>query len=510
MALNRKIAHIDLKRKKINIHPIPLEWRRRFLGGRGTGAYLLSKYALPKCDPLGAENVIVISAGLLDGTLAAPLGCTSIMAKSPLTNLLSQLQLKGLFASEMRWAGFDHLVITHRAKQPVYLYIHNGRVEIRDAKIIWGENVSNTQELIRKDLRYQDVRILGIGPAGENLVRFATILTDQNTFSGRTGMGAVFGSKNIKAVVCRGTTDLEIKQPEEVLKFTRKIVGQVAGANKKDLSPKESLRLNLSIGEVVPTRLTESRFNLLTKYDSLIKELGMDTLAVTEILHWMFALIEKGIIRAKDTMVPKLSRDDSHAVRKMIYDIAFRKGYGDILAKGPFRAAGLIGDSSLEYFLPVKCLIKLYVEDPSEMNFSRDEENEMILNCLGISPDAHDDFHFDKYDFSWAIEQISYNTGLIFSDKELRKIAHRCYAIERLYNIRETMTCSSNFHPDCSFDVPLRLEMTNSQWDSIDLKTFKRMVGDYYRQRKWDKKTLFKAGVFKKLEIADLWSAAKR
>ena len=537
MALNRKIAYIDLNRQKIKITPIPLKWRRKFLGGRGVGAYLFSKYASPKCDPLGSDNLVVISTGLLGGTLAAPLGCTFIMAKSPLTNLLSIAQLKGLFASELRWAGFDHLVIMGRAKKSVYIYIQNETVEIRNANKVWGKNVSKSQDQIRKDLRNEDVRMFGIGPAGENLVSFATISTDQNTTSGHTGIGAVFGSKNIKAVVCRGTMDLEIKQPEQVLKSKRKSVGQVADKRREHSNETDQFKLNLTIRDMTASKVTDRGSDLYSESNFLIRELGMDALAVKGFLKWVFALHEKGNIKANEAAGLKLSREDPDAVPEMIKHIAYCKGLGDILAKGPFRAAGLIGNSSLTYFVPVKWLIKIYSEDPPAGNFGTfvpihqetdlagtdgiqplngatgsirsDEINEMIFNCLGISADKDFDSFFGCGDLSRLIEQIRINTGLIFDDNELNKIAYRCYIVERLVNIREEVTCRNDFHPDCSFDVPARLEMTGAMWDGIDLKTFKRSVNEYYRKRRWKKKDLLKAGVFKKLEIVDLWLPAK-
>ena len=509
MALNRKIAYIDLSRKKVKIAPIPLEWRRKFIGGRGVGSYLVSKYAFPECNPLGSDNAVVISAGLLGGTLAAPLGCTFIMSKSPLTNLLSQVQLKGLFASEMRWAGFDHLVITGRGEKPAYLYIHNGTVEIRDAKGVWGKNISKAHEQIRKDLKNEDIRILGIGPAGENLVRFATIVSDQNTISGRTGIGAVFGSKNIKAVVCRGTMDLEIKRPEEVLKCKRNGVEQVAAIKGKNSNSADQLGLDLTIRDIPASKLTDCGFDSVTKSDLLIRDLGMDPLAVIGILNWIFALFEKGKISEKDTVVPNINRDDPENVLKMIHDIAHRKGFGDILAQGPFPAAGLIGHSSIKYFFPVKWLIKIYSEDASYGPFGLDETNEMILDCLGIGADISYDSISGPMDFSRIIEQIQLNTGLTFDDNQLKKVAYRCYALERLFNLREEVPGKNDFDPDCRFDVPSGLNMTGAMWDSIDLKTFKLKVREYHRQRKWNKKDLFKADIFKKLEIADLWSTVK-
>ena len=227
MALNRKIAYIDLTSGQIQIEPIPSEWRRRYLGGRGLDAYLLYKHAPKGCDPLSPDNVALISAGLLVGTLASASARTHVMAKSPLTNLLGSANMGGFFAPEMRWAGFDHLVIMGRADHPVYLNIQNGEIEIRDADKAWGAGVYDTQEIIRKELGDEETQILCIGPAGENLVRFANVMTGRKNAAGRTGMGAVFGSKNLKAIACRGTLDLEIKHPKEALEYNSKIIDQV-------------------------------------------------------------------------------------------------------------------------------------------------------------------------------------------------------------------------------------------------------------------------------------------
>ena len=227
MALNRKIAYIDLTTGNVEITPIPLKWRKKYLGGRGLDAYLLYKHVPKGCDPLGPDNVALISAGLLVGTLASASARTHVMAKSPLTNLLGSANMGGFFAPEMRWAGFDHLVIKGRADKPVYLYIHDGEIEIRDAANVWGAGVYDTQDIIRKELGDEETQILCIGPGGENLVRYANVMTGRKNAAGRTGMGAVLGSKNLKAISCRGTMDIEIKHPEKALEYNKEIIDQV-------------------------------------------------------------------------------------------------------------------------------------------------------------------------------------------------------------------------------------------------------------------------------------------
>ncbi|MEJ5358880.1 MAG: aldehyde ferredoxin oxidoreductase family protein [Desulfobacterales bacterium] len=227
MALNRKIAFVDLTTGEVRAEPIPLDWRRRFIGGRGLDAYLLYTHCPPHADPLGPENVLLISAGLLVGTLASASARTHVMAKSPLTGLLGSANMGGFFAPELRWAGFDHLVIRGRAEKPVYLYIRNGEIEIRSAEKIWGSGVYDTQELIRRELDDPETQILCIGQAGENLVRFANVMTGRKNAGGRTGMGAVMGAKNLKAVACRGTQSIAIRYPREALEYNKQIIDQV-------------------------------------------------------------------------------------------------------------------------------------------------------------------------------------------------------------------------------------------------------------------------------------------
>jgi aldehyde:ferredoxin oxidoreductase len=227
MALNRKIAYIDLDQQNIRIEPIPMEWRRRFIGGRGLDAYLLYGNTPKRCDPLGPDNVVIVSAGLLGGTLASSGSRTHIAAKSPLTNLLGSASMGGFFAPEMRWAGIDHFVIRGRANRPVYIYAHDGEIEIRDADNIWGCGVYVTQARICKELGDQETQIMCIGQAGENGVRFASVMSGRKDAGARTGMGAVLGSKNLKAIACRGTMEIEINRPEEALEFNWQTIKKI-------------------------------------------------------------------------------------------------------------------------------------------------------------------------------------------------------------------------------------------------------------------------------------------
>ncbi len=230
MALNRKIAYIDLSTGKIEIKPIPIEVRKKFLGGRGLDAYLLYNHTEKGCDPLGPKNTLMISGGFLTATCASATARTHIMAKSPLTGLLGSANMGGFFAPELAWAGFHHLVIKGKAKKPVYIWIHNGEIEIRDANGLWGKTTTETQWAIRKELNDEEIKSLVIGPAGENLVRFANVMTGIKNSGGRSGMGAVMGSKNLKAVAVRGTMDIKIAYPIDALNYNKRFIDQIVSS----------------------------------------------------------------------------------------------------------------------------------------------------------------------------------------------------------------------------------------------------------------------------------------
>jgi aldehyde:ferredoxin oxidoreductase len=230
MPLNRKIGYIDLTSGQIETKTIPLEMRRKFIGGRGLDAYLLYNHTKEGCDPLGPDNVFIISGGLLCATLASATSRCHVMAKSPLTGLLGSANMGGFFTPELAWAGFHHLVVKGKAEHPVYIYVHNGEIEIRDAREVWGKSVTDTQWAIREDLGDPEVKSAVCGPAGENLVRYANVMTGIKNAAGRSGMGAVMGSKNLKAIAARGTMDIKIARPAEALEFNKRFIEQITGA----------------------------------------------------------------------------------------------------------------------------------------------------------------------------------------------------------------------------------------------------------------------------------------
>ncbi len=203
-----KILRINLSQGRISKEPLPDFVARNYIGGNGFSAYYLYRELEPGIDPLAPENKIVIGTGPLTGTLWPSSGRFTIGAKSPLTGFWGEANSGGFFGAELKYAGYDALIIEGKAKRPVYIEIFNEEVAIKDARHLWGRDTREvTLELKRED---KETQVLCIGQAGENLVRYASIISSLHRALGRSGQGAVWGSKNLKAIACRGTGRIDV------------------------------------------------------------------------------------------------------------------------------------------------------------------------------------------------------------------------------------------------------------------------------------------------------------
>ncbi len=211
-----KILRINLSNDKISVeHPEEIFYRK-YIGGEGFVAYYLLKELKPNIDPLGPENKLVFATGPITGVSIAGAGRNSVGAKSPLTNGFGEAEVGGYWGAELKRAGFDAIIIEGKAKNPIFIWIKNGNVEIRDASHIWGKTTGEAQKTIIEELDDKFVHISQIGPGGENLVRYACVINDLRSAAGRTGMGAVMGSKNLKAVVVRGNKRPKVANKEKL------------------------------------------------------------------------------------------------------------------------------------------------------------------------------------------------------------------------------------------------------------------------------------------------------
>ena len=408
MALSRKIAYIDLDTGKVNTAVISPDLRKQYLGGRGLNIHYLSE-KLKANGPLVRDNVIVVGAGLLGGTLASASGRTHIASKSPATGYLGGANIGGYFAPSLRWSGFDHLVISGKAPRPSFVLVHDGKVRILDASFLWGQTVPDTQEILRKELEDEEIQALCIGPAGENQVRYAGVANGHQGASWRDGMGAVFGSMNLKAIVAKGSGGIKIEYPNEAIEYDRGMVGtltigefgrgmQTTGVSSLDGLDVQRLsdyivgadschncqlhcwdRYVIKTGTHAGTygqgpgyRVRQAWVEVLgDQADSILVAnylaslYGLDNLETANLIGWAIELYEEGVLTKAATGGLELHSENGEAIFELIGQIARREGLGKVLADGGTEAARKVGAESEKYIRQTKGVADLFGEAPT-------------------------------------------------------------------------------------------------------------------------------------------------
>lgn len=412
-----KFLEIDLskgKTKEIEVEP---EIIRNFIGSKGLGAYFLYKLLKPKTDPLSPDNLLMFLNGPLTGTPFPSSGRTTVVTKSPLTGLHLDCHAGGYFGPELRKAGWDGIIVKGKSKDPIYLWIMDEEIEFRDASKIWGSSISETVEKIRTETD-KKAHIASIGPAGENLVKFAAIVIDKDSdpwragIAARGGLGAVMGSKNLKAIAVKGSKEINVfdkgKLRELAIKLNKKIMEHnyihirrvigtaylvdpmnrlgilptrnfqqgfiedhygIIGPNLRYYTKKDVSCYNCPVvcGRVVEVNGREVKVEYeciallgsnngirdvreVAKAVLLCNELGLDAISTGNVVGFAMECAEKGILDG----VPKFG--DAEGQRKLIEDIAYRKELGDLLAEGVRKIAEKIGQGTEKFAMHVKGL----------------------------------------------------------------------------------------------------------------------------------------------------------
>jgi len=225
-----RILRIDLSSGAVKTEPLKEEVAKKYIGGIGLGIRLLLDNSEAGVDPLSPENPLILTTGPLSGTIA-PTGGNghAFVSKSPLTGGVGEAKSHGFFGSEMKRAGYDAIIFENKAEKPIYIWIDDDNVQFMDAKHLWGKSPQETETLIKEELGDYYIRVAAIGLAGEKLSRIACIMNDRTRAAGRTGMGAVMGSKNLKAIAIRGTKDVKVAHPEEFLEFVKMLHERMKG-----------------------------------------------------------------------------------------------------------------------------------------------------------------------------------------------------------------------------------------------------------------------------------------
>jgi len=403
------------------IKAVPTEsYSDKFLGGRGINIKILYEQLTPGINALDPESVLVFGTGPLTGTPAPSCGRIHLMAKSPITGFEGESSAGGYWAPELKYSGFDHLSVKGKAEKPVYIWIRNGQVEIRDASHIWGKGNYETTVSIREELGDPEIKVISIGPAGENMVNFASVLTDLGHAAGRTGMGALMGAKNLKAIAVRGFKDIEIADIEGFMNYSLEVHKQIQkDPTRLELSKYGTSRLydhgminehyyaatdNFrrfewpeapSMHEFFEKHLVKKvgcfgcpmrcmdfysipgvgkaitscnvyygtiwaakikDMRIWLELTTLCQEAGLDTQSVGNMLGWLMELYEKGIITEKDTDGIRMLWGNREAIIETTRKMALRQGLGDLLAEGIEQAAKQFGSDAENCAVHIKGL----------------------------------------------------------------------------------------------------------------------------------------------------------
>lgn len=420
------ILLVDLTDGTIERKELPEDWYRDFIGGEGLAARLFHEYLDPGRDPLDPQSPVIFATGPLNATIAPSCGRLVTVFRSPATGTLGISNVGGRFAPALKKTGYDLLLVKGKAQKPVWVKIDGDEVSIEDASSVWGKEVSPTEDFVQ-GVMGKGAEVISIGPAGENLVKVASLMTHKHRSAGRGGAGAVFGSKNLKAIGVRGTREVDVSDPaalktasdkaKQELKaehFTAEllapfgtpgfyvsisstgtlptknwqrttypeshdVLGHEAYHRTLEVKPYACAQCPIACGRRTtikegpyagqsgggPEYETLGAFGskcLINDVGAVAKlgydcnELGMDTISTGQIIATAMEWYERGILDKTRTDGIDLTWGNAEAALKVVRKMAFRDGFGNLLAEGSKRAAEQLGGDAMDYAFQVKGL----------------------------------------------------------------------------------------------------------------------------------------------------------
>jgi aldehyde:ferredoxin oxidoreductase len=415
-----RILRVDLTKRRFRIDSLDPSWIKPVIGGRAANAKRLFEELDPDCDPLGPDNVLIYGVGPLTGSLLTASAYFTVTAKSPLTGILGDSAAGGQFAAEMKHTGFDQIIITGKADDLLYLLVTDSGAEFVDCPEYAGRMIIETTKTIRAEIGDHSIQVAAIGPAGENRVLFAAIVSSGNRVNGRTGMGAVMGSKNLKAVAVRGSQPVELADPltflSEIQKIDKDILTHKEYKKRYKMGTTMLMKDLNSIG-ILPTRhfqegvcdyvdeisgqklaaafkvknkscfncnvhcsryyLTDENeaegpeFETLCSFTSRIgnqslhfalemnaylNQMGMDSISTSEVIGWIMECQERGLIHPDDLDGLSMTWGERDKIWQVVDMIAFRRGIGEELANGAKRLSERFSGEAQKLVMHVKGL----------------------------------------------------------------------------------------------------------------------------------------------------------
>jgi aldehyde:ferredoxin oxidoreductase len=457
-----KILHVNLTQQSFQVEEPCEKFYRDYLGGSALALYYILHDTPPNIDPFDPQNTLVLASSVITGAPVAGLSRLTVAAKSPLTGVIGDSQCGGFFPVEFKFAGFDAVIIHGQAPTPVYLRIKDGNFELRSAEHLWGLTTGETQGKIRAELGDGKIEVLQAGIAGQNKVRYASLINNANRANGRTGMGGVMAGKNLIAVAVRGSLKPAIYDPVGVHSLAKwgaehlkekdvYMLSQVgtAGGIKWSSDSGGLATRNWSSGTFEGAQKIDGvaiNQEVLTHRDScyacsvrckpvaeitagsyqsnpiyggpeyetlysfgsscgiddlsavvyanqLCNMYGMDTISCGATIAWAMDCFEKGLITKQNTGGLDLHFGNAPAMVQLVEDIAFRRGFGDLLAEGSARASEILGHSTQDLVVAVK-----KQEFPAHMPTSKPSLG-LIYSVNSFGADHQSSEHDSAYTF---------------------------------------------------------------------------------------------------------------
>ncbi|HHW02584.1 MAG TPA: aldehyde ferredoxin oxidoreductase family protein [Thermoanaerobacterales bacterium] len=599
-----KLLDINLSNESYRVIELDTSFYEKYIGGRGLGARLLYDMLPAGIDPLSHENIMLVLTGPLTGTIVPGAGKFVVVSKSPVSGGFLDSYSSGRIAVEIKFAGYDGLIIRSKASKPSYIFIEDEKVEIRDASDLWGQDTFATEEMLQQLAGGKEVGTMCIGPAGENLVNFASINSDYYRQAARGGIGAVMGSKNLKAIAVRGTKGVRCADTEGlmelVLKHKEMLDKSPVVQNRIKYGTPSTLDITNEVG-MLPTKnfqtgvfekargvldgegvrsgVIQSRgcygcmiaCSKITKVkegefkDALVEgpeyetvgllgsnvgvdylpaiiqanilcdRLGLDTISTGNVIGFAMECYERGLLPEKYTNGLQLNFGNYHAVLRLIEDIAYRRGFGDILARGVKGASEAIGGGSSYFAMHVKglefpaydpriglgtalsyavsprgaCHRRAWPPSIEVLGHLEPYEIEGKAGAVKKLVDENSVFHsmlVCDFPAKWVplkvkdfAEYLTLAVGRRYSEKELWEAAERIETQIRLFNIREGLTRKDDTLPPRVFKDALLEGPTKG--NVVAPEQLEKLLDDYYELRGWEKdgtpkmETLVKLGL---------------
>ena len=594
---NGRILRVDLTKRKTAAEAYDADFALKFIGGRGFAAKILWDETKPGLDPFSPDSRLVFATGPLTGFSLPSSGKLVVAAKSPLTGGYGDGNIGTLAAVHLRRAGFDALILQGKAEKPSYVTVENEKVEVLDAEGLWGLGAIEAERKLREK-HGKDLGILTIGPAGENLVKYATIVSQEGRAGGRPGVGAVMGSKKAKAIVIKGTKNLVAADPngmrtlgmegykdvlakpnyafwkrqgtmatiewsqtnsvlpsfnfrEGIFDEAEKIGGTFMETIKT--SQKGCPNCNMTCGNVVtdaekqPSELDYENVAMLGSniglgdlkqvavLNRLADDFGLDTISLGNVIGFAMEASEKKLI------MEKVEWGDFHEAKRLVGEIAYRRGIGDLLSKGTKAVAEKLGRDSPKWAMHAKglevsgydchsapamalaygtCSIGAHHKEAWiiswEVTFGREsygvEKVDKLIELQRIRGGAFESLTVCRlpwvelgFGLDWYPKLFKAATGVELSWNELYAVGDRIYSLIRAFWVREygsNWSRAMDQPPQRWFEEPLTKGPFKGA--TLDRQRYDQMLSSYYERHGWNQRGIPYKATLEKLGLGDV------